>query len=66
MAVGVLAGVSVGLIVGVNGLHVGVALGVSNMTVSVSGTKAHELRANTKIASRLAKYILARMGRVGL
>ena len=66
MAVGVLAGVSVGLTVGVNGFHVGVALGVSNKTVSVSGTKPHEPRANAKIAGRLAKYILARMGRVGL
>ena len=55
MAVGVLGGVSVGLIVGVNGFHVGVALGVINMTVSVSGTKLHEPRANAKIASRLAK-----------
>ena len=63
MAVDVLAGFSVGLTVGVNGFHVGVALGVINMTVSLSGTKPHEPRANAKIASRLAKYILARMGR---
>ena len=55
VAVCVGMGVSEGLVVGVSGFHVGVALGVSNITVSVSGIKPHEPRANAQIASRLAK-----------
>lgn len=55
VAVCVGAGVSVGSTVGVNGFHVGVALGVINITVSVSGIRPHAPRANAKIASRIAK-----------
>ena len=41
--------------VGVNGFQVGVALGVINITVSVSGIKPHDPTIDAKIASRIAK-----------
>ena len=55
VGVRVAARVNEGSSVGVNGFQVGVALGVINITVSVSGIKPHDPTIDAKTASRIAK-----------